>query len=71
MGTQKLMLRFDHAEHLEMHDRARTSREIFAKATGVQKALSILGDHNGRHREEWRLEGRGQMFAPGDWRDAL
>ena len=51
-------------------------REILAKAkadfeqgiAGVQKALSILSDHNGRRWEECRLEGRGQRFAPGDCR---
>ena len=49
-----------------------TTREILAKVkadpeqgiAGVQKALSIPRDHNGRHCEEWWPEGRGQRSAP-------
>ena len=56
-----------------------TTREILAKAkadfkqgnAGLQKALSILKEHNRRRWEECRLEGRGQRLAPGDCRDAF
>ena len=63
VGAQKLTLRFDYQEYLQMNNRARQREsEILAKAkdnfeqrtVGVQKALSNLRNHNAGSSEEAR-----------------
>ena len=55
----------------ERESLAKAKADVEQGIAGVQKALCILRDHNGRRWEECRLEGRGQRFAPEDCRDAF